>query len=245
MAEDGENTKDYTITIVLAKNGNNAITKVELRATADKAVIAEGTLEGDTWTITVTEKPVADNLTMQYLRLTDDEKATVAMVGGYGDATGDFKWRNGDVMCGMSVNQPVKFTVTAENGDTKEYTIVVKYDEPAEPELTNGSAERTSDKEATVKFSSGKAGTYYFAVVNKGATTPTVDTTKNGKNAVAGENVITLNNLTAGAREIYIIVKNAGGVESAALKVDIHAFYGSTEQQGEFKITISDTKLVT
>lgn len=242
VAEDGENTKDYTITIVLAKNGNNAITKVELLATADKAVIAEGTLEGNTWTITVTDKTVADNLTMQYLRLTYDEKATVAMAGGYGDATGDFKWRNGDVMCGMSVNQSVKFTVTAENGDTKEYTIVVKYDAPAAPELTNGSAERTSDKEATVKFMSGEAGTYYYAVVNKGATTPTVDTTKNGKNAVAGENVITLNNLTAGAREIYIIVKNAGGVESAALKVDIPAFGGGTEQPGEFKITISAPK---
>lgn len=241
-AENKRDAQEYTIVIIAPKSGDNTMTKVELLATADKAVIAEGTLEGDTWTITITDKTVADNLTMQYLRLTYDEKATAAMAGGYGDATGDFKWRNGDVMCGMSVNQPVKFTVTAENGDTKEYTIVVKYDAPAAPELTNGSAERTSDKEATVKFTSGEAGTYYYAVVNKGATTPKVDTTKNGKNAVAGENVITLNNLTAGAREIYIIVKNAGGVESAALKVDIPAFGGGTEQPGEFKITISAPK---
>lgn len=241
-AENKRDAQEYTIVIIAPKSGDNTITKVELLATADKAVIAEGTLEGDTWTITITDKTVADNLTMQYLRLTYDEKATVAMAGGYGDATGDFKWRNGDVMCGMSVNQPVKFTVTAENGDTKEYTIVVKYDAPAAPELTNGTAERTSDKEATVKFTSGEAGTYYYAVVNKGATTPTVDTTKNGKNAVAGENVITLNNLTAGAREIYIIVKNASGVESAALKIDIPAFGGSTEQPGEFKISISAPK---
>ena len=240
-AENKRDAQEYTVVIIAPKSGDNTMTKVELLATADKAVIAEGTLEGDTWTITITDKAVADNLTMQYLRLTYDEKATVAMAGGYGDATGDFKWRNGDVMCGMSVNQPVKFTVTAENGDTKEYTIVVKYDAPAAPELTNGTAERLSDKEATVKFTSGEAGTYYYAVVNKGATTPTVDTTKNGKNAVAGENVITLNNLTAGAREIYIIVKNAGGVESAALKVDIPAF-GGTEQPGEFKITISAPK---
>lgn len=241
-AENKRDAQEYTVVIIAPKNGNNAITKVELLATADKAVIAEGTPEGDTWTITITDKAIADNLTMQYLRLTYDEKATVAMAGGYGDATGDFKWRNGDVMCGMSVNQPVKFTVTAENGDTKEYTIVVKYDAPAAPELTNGSAERTSDKEATVKFTSGEAGTYYYAVVNKGATTPKVDTTKNGKNAVAGENVITLNNLTAGAREIYIIVKNASGVESAALKIDIPAFGGGTEQPGEFKISISAPK---
>lgn len=241
-AENKRDAQEYTVVIIAPKNGNNAITKVELLATADKAVIAEGTLEGDTWTITITDKAIADNLTMQYLRLTYDEKATAAMAGGYGDATGDFKWRNGDVMCGMSVNQPVKFTVTAENGDTKEYTIEVKYDAPAAPELTNGSAERTSDKEATVKFISGEAGMYYYAVVNKGATTPTVDTTKNGKNAVAGENVITLNNLTAGAREIYIIVKNAGGVESAVLKIDIPAFGGGTEQPGEFKISISAPK---
>lgn len=241
-AENKRDAQEYTIVIIAPKSGDNTMTKVELLATADKTVIDEGTLEGDTWTITITDKAVADNLTMQYLRLTYDEKATAAMAGGYGDATGDFKWRNGDVMCGMSVNQPVKFTVTAENGDTKEYTIVVKYDAPAAPELTNGSAERTSDKEATVKFTSGEAGTYYYAVVNKGATTPTVDTTKNGKNAVAGENVITLNNLTAGAREIYIIVKNAGGVESAALKIDIPAFGGGTEQPGEFKISISAPK---
>lgn len=241
-AENKRDAQEYTVVIIAPKSGDNTMTKVELLATADKAVIAEGTLEGDTWTITVTDKTVADNLTMQYLRLTYDEKATVAMAGGYGDATGDFKWRNGDVMCGMSVNQPVKFTVTAENGDTKEYTIVVKYDAPAAPELSNGSAERTSDKEATVKFTSGEAGTYYYAVVNKGATTPKVDTTKNGKNAVAGENTITLNNLTAGAREIYIVVKNAGGVESAVLKIDIPAFGGGTEQPGEFKISISAPK---
>ena len=241
-AENKRDAQEYTVVIIAPKSGDNTMTKVELLATVDKAVIAEGTLEGDTWTITITDKTVADNLTMQYLRLTYDEKATVAMAGGYGDATGDFKWRNGDVMCGMSVNQPVKFTVTAENGDTKEYTIVVKYDAPAAPELTNGSAERTSDKEATVKFTSGEAGMYYYAVVNKGATTPTVDTTKNGKSAVAGENTITLNNLTAGAREIYIVVKNAGDVESAALKVDIPAFGGGTEQPGEFKISISAPK---
>ena len=241
-AENKRDAQEYTVVIIAPKSGDNTMTKVELLATADKAVIAEGTLEGDTWTITITDKAVADNLTMQYLRLTYDEKAIVAMAGGYGDATGDFKWRNGDVMCGMSVNQPVKFTVTAENGDTKEYTIVVKYDAPAAPELTNGSAERTSDKEAIVKFTSGEAGMYYYAVVNKGATTPKVDTTKNGKNAVAGENTITLNNLTAGAREIYIVVKNAGGVESAALKVDIPAFGGGTEQPGEFKISISAPK---
>ena len=241
-AENKRDAQEYTVVIIAPKSGDNTMTKVELLATADKAVIAEGTLEGDTWTITVTDKTVADNLTMQYLRLTYDEKAIVAMAGGYGDATGDFKWRNGDVMCGMSVNTPVTFTVTAENGDVKEYTIEVKYDMPNAPELTNGTAERTSDKEATVKFTSGEAGTYYYAVVNKGATTPKVDTTKNGKNAVAGENTITLNNLTAGAREIYIVVKNAGGVESAALKVDIPAFGGGTEQPGEFKISISAPK---
>lgn len=241
-AENKRDAQEYTIVIIAPKSSDNTMTKVELLATADKAVIAEGVLDGSKWMLTITDKTVADNLTMQYLRLTYDEKATAAMAGGYGDATGDFKWRNGDVMCGMSVNQPVKFTVTAENGDVKEYTIEVKYDMPNAPELTNGSAERTSDKEAIVKFTSGEAGMYYYAVVNKGATTPNVDTTKNGKNAVAGENVITLNNLTAGAREIYIIVKNAGGVESAALKVDIPAFGSGTEQPGEFKISISAPK---
>jgi hypothetical protein len=242
-AEDGTE-QAYTVTITVARSSDKDITAAALlNATGDTIPIAQGVINESAKTVTITLDQDTDSATlnsigMKYLKLTHSVGATVAMAGGYSDADGTFKWANGDVMCNMELNTPVTFTVTAENGDEKEYAIEIKYDAPGAPELTNGSAERTSAKQATVKFTSSEAGTYYYAVVNKGAATPAVDTTRNGKSATAGENTITLNNLTAGAREIYIVVKNANGVESTALKVDIPAF-GGDEQPGEFRISIS------
>ena len=68
-----------------------------------------------------------------------------------------------------------------------------------------------------MKFTSSEAGNYFYQVVDHGAAVPTVDTSKSGTSAVKGENTITLSNLTEDARDIYIVVKNASGGESAAL----------------------------
>ena len=250
-AEKG-NTQAYTIIITKAKSSEKDITAaVLLNQTGDTTPFARAEISETEIIFTLpsdTDKSVLNSIGMKYLKLTYPESATVKMKDGYDDATNaGYRWSNGDVMCNMSINSPVKFTVTAEDGSTKEYTIEIKYTAPAAPTLSDGSATRSSKTAATVKFTTNEAGTYYYKVVTHGATAPTADeimksTTKG--TVSAGETAFTLSNLTEDARDVYIVVVSAAGGESAPLKVEIPA-YGSgtdTPDTGAYKISISAPK---
>jgi hypothetical protein len=99
----------------------------------------------------------------------------------------------------------------------------LKFEVPAIklPELTAGAVSRTSDTNATVKFTSDTAGHYYYAVVDSGAAAPDIDTAGEGTACGTSEVTISLTELTAGAKDIYIVVKDASGNMSAALKIEI------------------------
>ena len=244
LGKDGTAKADYTVTITKAKSSEKDITAVKL-LNADKSVIAEGKLSGTTWTITLpsdTDKALINKIgtsTDVFMQI-DYTGVSLAQAGGYDDATGiSGKWSSGNVMCGVSPNSSNTFTVTAEDGSTKTYTVEIKYTAPNAPTLSNGSATRTSKTGAAVKFTSSEAGNYFYKVVGHGAAVPTVDTSKNGTAAVQGENTITLSNLTEDARDIYIVVKNASGGESAALKVEIPAYGSGSETPDTGKFTIS------
>ena len=249
LGKDDTAKADYTVTITKAKSSEKDITAVKL-LNADKSVIAEGKLSGTTWTITLpsdTDKALINKIgtsTDVFMQI-NYTGVSLAQAEGYDDATGIIgKWSSGNVMCGISPNSSKTFTVTAEDGSTKTYTVEIKYTAPNAPTLSGGSATRTSKTGATVKFTSSEAGNYFYKVVDHGAAVPTVDTSKNGTSAVKGENTITLSNLTEDARDIYIVVVGAAGGESAALKVEIPA-YGSgseTPDTGKFTITINAPK---
>ena len=246
-AENGK-TQDYTLTITKAKSSEKKITAVKL-LNSGKSVIAEGvqSVSGTMWTITLpsdTDKALINKIgtsTDVFMQI-DYTGVSLAQAEGYSDASAveSMKWSSGNVMCGISPNSSKTFTVTAEDDSTKEYTVEIKYTAPNAPTLSGGSATRTSKTAATVKFTSSEAGNYFYKVVDHGAAVPTVDTSKSGTSAVKGENTITLSNLTEDARDIYIVVKNASGGESAALKVEIPA-YGSSEtpDTGKFTITVN------
>lgn len=251
-AEDGKTTQDYALTITKAKSSEKDITAVKL-LNADKSVIAAGKLSGTTWTITLpsdTDKALINKIgtSPDVFMQINYTGVSLAQAEGYDDATGTVgKWSSGNVMCGISPNSSKTFTVTAEDSSTKEYTVEIKYTAPNAPTLSNGSATRTSKTGATVKFTSSEAGNYFYKVVDHGAAVPTVDeimkSTTHGT-ASAGETTITLSNLTEDARDIYIVVVNASGGESTALKVEIPA-YGSgseTPDTGKFTITINAPK---
>ena len=237
---------DYKVTITVAKSSAKDITAVKL-LNADKSVIAEGKLSGTTWTITLpsnTDKTLinkigsAPDVYMQVLHT----GVSVKQEEGWNDADGAPYWNSGDAMCGISVNTSKTFTVTAEDGSTKTYTVEIKYTAPNAPTLSNGSATRTSKTGATVKFTTNEAGTYYYKVVTHGAAAPTADeimkSTTHGT-ASAGETTITLSNLTEDARDIYIVVVGAAGGESTALKVEIPAYGSGSETPDTGKFTIS------
>ncbi len=117
------------------------------------------------------------------------------------------------------------------NGDYKtdyasafeEIALTVSCDSTA-PTLNNGSATRDSETAATVTFTSDEAGNYYYEVVESGAAVPTIDTTRMGTSCDTTEQTFSLNNLLGnGAKDIYIVVKDAVGNVSQPLKIGIPA----------------------
>ncbi|BDF06421.1 hypothetical protein CE91St63_34830 [[Clostridium] hylemonae] len=93
------------------------------------------------------------------------------------------------------------------------------------PVLKAGTAVRTSDMAANVTFTSSRAGWYYYAVVDSGAARPAIDTTGGGRACGTGLQTIRLTTLSAGAKDIYIVVKDAdGNVSDRGFKIPIPAF---------------------
>ncbi|MDR1735911.1 MAG: S-layer homology domain-containing protein, partial [Oscillospiraceae bacterium] len=99
------------------------------------------------------------------------------------------------------------------------------------PVLSDGTVARTSDTAATIGFTTDEAGTAYYTVVDKDATPPTNTAVAEGTEigavtatAVTGKAVT----LTAGAKDIYVVVKDAAGNISTALKIAAAAYVPGT-----------------
>jgi len=116
-----------------------------------------------------------------------------------------------------------KITVTVTDGDT------------TKPTLTAGAVNRTSDTEATVKFTSNEAGSYYYEVVEDNASN-NIDTNGDGTPCTTDEVTITNpTGLTSGTKDIYIIVKDGAGNESTPLKIDIDAYSSGNSAMFDFE----------
>ena len=113
------------------------------------------------------------------------------------------------------------------NDDTKltDYaSALCKAVDTTAPALTAGEVTRASDTSATVKFTSNEAGTYYYEVVDSGAPEPIINTMGAGTACDTSEQIITLDNLTAGAKDIWIVAKDGVGNVSDPLKIEIPAY---------------------
>ena len=216
---------------------------------ANGSPVGEYDQDGTVFTITLPADMDTTNLANMILKLTYSKNAQVFKEGSKTalDANGQ--------ACNMTLGTATKFIVRSQKdlaegdeGPTQEYTITIQQAAaPGTPTLSNGSATRSSKTAATVKFTTNEAGTYFYKVVTHGATAPTVDEIKKSTTkgtASAGETTFTLSNLTADARDVYIVVVSAAGGESAPLKVEIPAFdSGSdTPNTGAYKISVSTPK---
>ena len=126
------------------------------------------------------------------------------------------------------------FYIRIDNADfgeivvTREITVTVTNGDTTKPTLTAGAVNRTSNTTATVNFTSDTEGSYYYKVVEDGDVEPTIDTGGVGTTCTTSETTITNpTGLTAGAMDIYIIVKDGAGNESTPLKIDIDAYISS------------------
>ncbi|GHV35450.1 hypothetical protein FACS1894187_08190 [Synergistales bacterium] len=95
------------------------------------------------------------------------------------------------------------------------------------PTLSGGGVTRTSDTEATIGFTTDEAGTAYYLVAASGATAPTNTAVKAetslgavSMGAVSGKDVA----LTAGAKDIYVVVQDLAGNISQPLKIEAAAY---------------------
>ena len=119
------------------------------------------------------------------------------------------------------------FTDAAGHANTAATQFGITIDTLA-PTVTAGVATRTSDTAATVKFTSNEAGKYYTAVVVKDATAPTIDTTGAGTDCTTAEATASVT-LTAGDQDVYVVVKDAAGNVSIAVKIAVAPFEIATQ----------------
>jgi len=97
------------------------------------------------------------------------------------------------------------------------------------PILAAGAVSRTNHTNATVDFTSTEAGTYFYQIDGTAPTAASLVTA--GTNSAAmtsGANTITLTNLTAGQRTIYIASQDAVGNVSNMLNITIPAYVPPT-----------------
>ena len=109
------------------------------------------------------------------------------------------------------------------------------------PVLTAGAVSRTGDTQGTVKFTSSKPGTYYYEVVADGASAPAISTSGAGTSCTTAETMISdPAGLTAGAKDIYIKVKDLWGNVSETLKLDIPAYVKQVSSWAELKTAVQN-----
>lgn len=94
---------------------------------------------------------------------------------------------------------------------------------PTAPTLTAGTATRTGETTATVKFTSDEAGSYYYVLDNNATAPDSIDTSGEGTSCSANtETTITLDSLSG--EYIHIVVKDAVGNVSQPLTIPIPAY---------------------
>ena len=94
------------------------------------------------------------------------------------------------------------------------------------PVLSGGSLNRTSDTAALITFTSDKAGTAYYSQLAGGAAAPSseaVTTDNTIGSVIAGTNIVPVT-LTAGVRDIYLVVEDAAGNVSLPLKIEAPSY---------------------
>ena len=108
----------------------------------------------------------------------------------------------------------------------QDMSFTVTVDDTA-PILSNGSAVRDSHTTGSVTFNTDEAGTAFYLAMSKNAAVPTIADVKAGNNLGAVSSGIQSGfpvQLTAGAKDIYVVVEDAAGNISNPFKIPVQAY---------------------
>jgi hypothetical protein len=118
------------------------------------------------------------------------------------------------------------------------------------PVLSEGTISRTSDTEATVSFTTDEAGTAYYLVLDSDGNAPAKEAVKTDGHSLGAVEEGEANDkevaLTAGAKDIYVVVEDAAGNISDPLKIEAPAYdltppalsEGTAGRTGETEATV-------
>ncbi|WP_165755681.1 S-layer homology domain-containing protein [Ruminiclostridium hungatei] len=125
-----------------------------------------------------------------------------------------------------AANAPASPTGLSAGTYTWDSTYFTKSVDTTAPTLSAGTVNRTSDTEATIGFTTGEAGTAFYAVVNSGAAVPTKESVAGGTSLGMVTGTVTGKAVTliAGAKDIYVVVKDAANNISDPLKIEAAAY---------------------
>lgn len=115
----------------------------------------------------------------------------------------------------------VRMQVTAEDGTTKDYYLTLEIADKTAPVLKKISASRVSSSQASVVYKTSERGQCYYRIVDAGKKHQNPDTSKEGREVLAGTDTLTLNGLSEGAKDIIIVVKDDAGNVSDSLVIRI------------------------
>ncbi len=110
--------------------------------------------------------------------------------------------------------------------DASDVTITAGSTDTTAPVLSAGTVNRTGDTAATIDFTTDEAGTAYYVELAGGAAAPTSAAVKAGTSLGSVSGTVTGKSitLTAGARDIYVVVEDTAGNISEPLKIEAAAY---------------------
>ena len=132
----------------------------------------------------------------------------------------------GGVQGGASTNYDGSGSVAYNAANIATYKYLKFGLDVISPVLSAGSVNRTSNIAATIGFTTDKAGTGYYLVVNSGVSAPTSMAVKAGTSldSVSGTVTDKAATLTAGTKDIYVVVEDSAGNISTPLKISVAAY---------------------
>ena len=151
-AENGD-TQEYTVTVNREKSTEKAITEAVLTKTGGASVKADISEQNKTVTFMLPVGTTDADVAAMTLKFTCSQYASIKL-----ENAGD-NWPAGGQLCGMKLNETKTFVVTAENGDTQAYTVLIVRGKSSAKEITNAlllakAGDTTSP--ATVKIDNAK-----------------------------------------------------------------------------------------